>query len=71
LVIVTKDGDDYYPMSVRFGWPPKVIWFNVGNCSTTLIEEQLRGWATHIKKFGRNKEEAMLVIGRSPPGHPS
>lgn len=70
LVIVTKDGDDFHPMSVRFGWPPKVIWLRIGNCSTALVEEQLRGWADEIRKFGRDQETAMLVIGRPPPSAP-
>lgn len=67
LVIVTKDGDDFHPMSVRLGWPPKVIWLRAGNCSTRLVEEVLRDWLPEIRKFGRDKETAMLVIGQRPP----
>jgi predicted nuclease of predicted toxin-antitoxin system len=65
-IIVTKDGSDFHPMSVRLGWPPKVIWFNVGNCSTAFVETQLRICSTHIASFYESDQDAMLVIGQAP-----
>ena len=45
--LVTKDSD-YSDMSVLRGFPPKVIWIRLGNCTTGQIEELLRrnheGW---------------------------
>ncbi|MEE8056989.1 MAG: DUF5615 family PIN-like protein, partial [Pseudomonadales bacterium] len=37
-VIVTKDEDFSFISHVR-GYPPKVVWLKVGNCSTTEIEK--------------------------------
>jgi predicted nuclease of predicted toxin-antitoxin system len=39
--IVTKDSD-YSDMSVLRGFPPKVIWIRLGNCTTQQIEDLLR-----------------------------
>jgi predicted nuclease of predicted toxin-antitoxin system len=39
--IVTKDSD-FSDMSVLRGFPPKVIWIRLGNCTTQQIEDLLR-----------------------------
>jgi len=39
--IVTKD-TDFSDMSVLRGFPPKVIWIRIGNCTTQQIEDLLR-----------------------------
>ena len=39
--IVTKDSD-FSDMSVLRGFPPKVIWIRLGNCTTKQIEDLLR-----------------------------
>jgi predicted nuclease of predicted toxin-antitoxin system len=39
--IVTKDSD-FGDLSVLRGFPPKVIWVRVGNCSTKQIEDLIR-----------------------------
>lgn len=44
-LIVSKDVD-FSDMSVLLGAPPKVIWIQLGNCSTAEIEQLLR---THFK----------------------
>jgi predicted nuclease of predicted toxin-antitoxin system len=40
-VICTKDVD-FHERSLLKGYPPKVIWINMGNCSTQRIEAALR-----------------------------
>jgi len=40
-VIVTKDVD-FSDVSVLRGFPPKVIWIRLGNCTTSDIENALR-----------------------------
>ncbi|HEY8741643.1 MAG TPA: DUF5615 family PIN-like protein [Chloroflexota bacterium] len=40
-IIVTKDAD-FGELSVVLGFPPKVIWLRVGNCTTHRIEQLLR-----------------------------
>jgi predicted nuclease of predicted toxin-antitoxin system len=39
--IATKDSD-FSDMSVLRGFPPKVIWIRLGNCTTQQIEDLLR-----------------------------
>jgi predicted nuclease of predicted toxin-antitoxin system len=41
LTIVTKDSD-YSDVSVLRGFPPKVIWLRLGNCTTDQIELAIR-----------------------------
>lgn len=66
FVIVTKD-DDFDQRIRRFGWPPKIIWINVGNCTTKLVEDQLRANTDEIRKFYESAENGMLIIGRNLP----
>ena len=37
LMIVSKDSD-FHQMSFLYGFPPKVVWVRLGNCSTTDVE---------------------------------
>lgn len=41
FAIVTKDAD-FSEMSLLQGFPPKVIWLRVGNCSMQTVEALLR-----------------------------
>jgi predicted nuclease of predicted toxin-antitoxin system len=41
LIIVSKDSD-MHDRSFLFGYPPKVIWIRLGNCSTSDVEKLLR-----------------------------
>ena len=61
-VIVTKD-EDFVRLSVLHGFPPKVIWIGLGNCSTAEVAELLRAHATQITAFVRHEEAAFLALG--------
>ena len=50
LIIVSKDSD-MHQRSFVFGYPPKIIWVRLGNCSTSEIEELLRSHFANIKTF--------------------
>ena len=41
FTIVTKDAD-FSEMSLLQGFPPKVVWLRIGNCSMQAIEALLR-----------------------------
>ncbi len=41
LMIVSKDSD-MRQRSFVFGYPPKVVWVRLGNCSTSDVEQLLR-----------------------------
>ena len=68
--IVTKDSD-FSDLSVLRGWPPKVIWMRIGNCTTAEIEMLLRTHAATIEDFINAGTEGTLIIRRHRPGAPS
>ena len=60
LIIVSKDSD-MHQRSFVFGYPPKIIWVKLGNCSTTEIEELLRNHFTAIKTFDEDGYASFLI----------
>jgi predicted nuclease of predicted toxin-antitoxin system len=61
LAIVTKDSD-FSDLSVLRGFPPKVIWLRLGNCTTTQIEALLRRQAVTIQDFLIDQTVGTLVL---------
>lgn len=49
-VLVTKDSD-FSDLSVLRGFPPKVVWLRLGNCTTGDIEQTLRRAHAEIAAF--------------------
>lgn len=62
FVIVSKDGD-FHQRSFTHGFPPKVIWVRLGNCSTAQIEALLRSHESEISKFLADPVAAFLALG--------
>ncbi|MCX6585608.1 MAG: DUF5615 family PIN-like protein [Acidobacteria bacterium] len=62
--IVSKDSD-FWHRSVLFGHPPKVIWLRVGNGSTRVMADVLRGAAGAVEAFSckRRKAVALCWVG--------
>ena len=50
FVIVTKDAD-YNNLGVVMGFPPKVIWLLIGNCTTDNVEHLLRASHANLEQF--------------------
>ena len=48
--IVTKDSD-FNDLGFLCGFPPKIVWLRLGNCSTKDIEIAIRAQATLIQDF--------------------
>jgi predicted nuclease of predicted toxin-antitoxin system len=61
FLIVTKDVD-FSDRSALFGYPPKVIWIRLGNCTTTEIESALRQHHEHINAFNKDMSAGVLTI---------
>ena len=61
LVIVSKDSD-FHQMSVILGHPPKVVWIQRGNCSTSEVAQMLRSHVTAIGAFIANEEAGLLAL---------
>lgn len=50
FVIVTKDSD-FSELSLLRGFPPKVIWIRIGNCTTKDIESLILSNTKEIDNF--------------------
>jgi len=61
LLIVTKDAD-FGEFSSIWGYPPKVIWIQRGNCSTREIELLLRQNEETINDFAHNHSIGILAL---------
>jgi predicted nuclease of predicted toxin-antitoxin system len=61
FAIVTKD-DDFNNLSVVRGSPPKVIWLQLGNCTTTQVEAVFRARFAAIEAFEKDTPVGTLVL---------
>ncbi len=59
--IVTKDSD-FSDMSVLRGFPPKVIWIRLGNCTTQQIEDLLRKNHDEVVAFETDPAVGLLSL---------
>jgi predicted nuclease of predicted toxin-antitoxin system len=59
--IITKDSD-FNELVFLHGFPPKIIWLRLGNCSTREIEEALRKNADLIQQFLADSESGVLEL---------
>jgi predicted nuclease of predicted toxin-antitoxin system len=61
LMIVSKDSD-MHQRSFVFGYPPKVIWVRLGNCSTSDVERLVRRHFDSIKAFYEDVNASFLSL---------
>lgn len=61
FVIVSKDSD-FHQRSFLQGFPPKVIWLRMGNCTTDEIEKVLREHQEEIEQFYKDEEASFLIL---------
>lgn len=61
LMIVSKDSD-MHQRSFVFGYPPKIVWVRLGNCSTSDVERLLRRHFDSIKAFHEDADASFLSI---------
>lgn len=59
--IVSKD-IDFKNRSVIHGYPPKVIWIRIGNCSTSAVEYNLRKHFADIEEFAADVNVGLFVL---------
>jgi predicted nuclease of predicted toxin-antitoxin system len=59
--IVTKDSD-FNELLMLKGFPPKVIWIRLGNCSTKIIESLLRNNHETILSFSQDPNVGILSL---------
>jgi len=61
FIIVSKDSD-MHDRSLVFGYPPKVIWVRLGNCTTSDVERLLRKHSDIIVKFYSDEFASFLAL---------
>ncbi len=61
FAIVSKD-EDYNNLSVLRGTPPKVLWIQLGNCTTAQVEALFRARFADIKAFEKDPLVGTLVL---------
>jgi predicted nuclease of predicted toxin-antitoxin system len=59
--IVSKDSD-FHQRSFVEGYPPKIVWLQVGNCSTADIEARLRRNVDELARFHLDETSAVFII---------
>jgi predicted nuclease of predicted toxin-antitoxin system len=62
FLLVSKD-EDFHRLSVLRGFPPKVVWIRLGNCSTSEIEQLLRKRFEQVVAFAAHEEAAFIALG--------
>jgi predicted nuclease of predicted toxin-antitoxin system len=60
-LIVSKDGD-FSDRSALMGFPPKIIWIRIGNCTTASIEAAIRSRYDQILAFNDDPELGVFTI---------
>lgn len=61
FTIVSKD-TDFRERSFVEGFPPKVIWLDVGNSGTSAIVALLRRERARLEQFGELAETSVLIL---------
>ena len=61
FAIVSKD-TDFRERSFVEGFPPKIIWLDVGNAGTTAITELLRRERRRVVSFEGQEEASLLIL---------
>lgn len=59
--MLTKDAD-FSELGLLLGFPPKVIWLRMGNCTTTQVEQAIRENLPAIERLVANPELGILKI---------
>ena len=61
FTIVSKD-EDFSLLGLARGFPPKVIWLMLGNCTTKMIDEALRANHAAIEALQNDPDTGTLII---------
>ena len=61
FLIVSKDSD-FHQRSFLYGYPPKVVWVRLGNCSTADVERVLRTKFDIVEDFYRDENASFLSL---------
>ena len=60
-IIVSKD-EDFAERALVEGPPPKVVWIQLGNCSTQEVEVLLQRQRQELSTFAQDEDAAVLPL---------
>lgn len=63
FLVVSKDSD-FSDLSTSLGYPPKLLWLQLGNCSTGAVEALIRSKYLLIRSMHDDPERGILVLLR-------
>jgi predicted nuclease of predicted toxin-antitoxin system len=63
FAIVTKDAD-FAELSLQQGFPPKIIWLRIGNCTSGEIEQVVRANGAAIDALFDDPERGVMALFR-------
>ena len=58
----SREGTDFRERSYVEGFPPKIIWLDVGNAGTTAIAELFQRERQRIERFETLEESSLLIL---------
>jgi len=61
FAILSKD-EDFNNLGVMRGFPPKVVWLQLGNCTTAQVEAALRARHAEIEAFNADPDSGTFVL---------
>lgn len=61
FTVVTKDAD-FLQRSLALGFPPKVVWLRIGNCSVETSAQLLRDKYIRVRHFHDSPDAAVLTL---------
>ena len=61
FLIASKDAD-FSEISMQHGFPPKLVWLRLGNCTTDDVEELLRSNYLLIAELEQSAERGILML---------
>jgi predicted nuclease of predicted toxin-antitoxin system len=61
--LVSKDAD-MHDRSLLLGFPPKIIWIRLGNCTTSDVERLIRRDITKINQFLADDYASFLALSK-------
>ena len=67
FAIVSKD-TDFRERSYVAGFPPKIVWLDVGNAGTSEIAQLLRDHQERMEQFERQEEASLLILSKGARG---
>lgn len=67
FVVVSKDAD-FAELSMVHGFPPKLLWLRLGNCTTAEIEEVIRQSYQAILELVQDPQRGILSLFRRNAG---